>query len=606
MKLSTLALSLGSFAAIAAACSASAPNQNTTGTGGSGASGPTSGSTSTGTGGDIVISTGSGGSTSCDLGCSADLKKIIDCNGVVIATCSGDQACAGGQCVNDPCQAAVDSKSSYGCDYYALKTELIPEGAGACFAAFIANTWSTPVHIDVNYLGQSLPVASFVKIPQGQGQGLTYGNYDPAAGLPPGEVAILFLSAGPQGFFMPPCPVPAAVNIEAAVTGTGRGTAFHITTDRPVVAYQILPYGGGSSAATSATLLLPTSAWDNNYIAVNAYPKSQVVSYAAPSLDVLAQHDNTTITVLPKVNIVAGNNVQGGGANQQVSYVLNKGEYIQFTQDQELTGSPIQSDKPIAVWGGATCLNVPVNAVACDSAQQQIPPIRALGHEYAAVRYRGRGGGQNEAPPWRVVGAVDGTTLTWTPSTPPGAPVSMNLGDVFEFNSTGPFVVQSQDKDHPFYLASYMTGGEQFGGEGDPEWVNVIPTAQYLDSYVLFTDPTYSETNLVVVRRPGANNQFADVTLDCAGVLTGWQPIGPYEYTRVDLVTGNFQNVGNCSNGRHEMSSTLPFGVTVWGWGTIPGFPGQTGLFTQYVSYAYPAGASVQAINNVVVPTVPK
>ena len=40
------------------------------------------------------------------------------------------------------------------------------------------------------------------------------------------------------------------------------------------------------------------------------------------------------------------------------------------------------------------------------------------------------------------------------------------------------------------------------------------------------------------------------------------------------------------------------FGLTVWGWGTSassPGFP------STYVSYAYPAGASVQPINEVAV-----
>lgn len=593
-----------------AACSASGGKTTPTGGGGEGGTGNSGSGNSPstgGTGGDIVFPSGSGGNSGCATTCSADLKKVVDCNGVVISTCSGEQGCANGACIDDPCQAAEISKSSYGCDYWSLKTELIGEGSGACFAAFVANTWSTPVHLQVEYKGQQLPVANFTRIPQGQGQSLSYAPYDAAAGLAPGQVAILFLAQGPNlGSFMPACPVQAAVGEEAAVTGTGYGSAFHLTSDRPVVAYQILPYGGGSSAATSATLLLPTSAWDTNYIAVNAYKQSQVVPQAAPSLDILAHEDNTQVTILPKVAINGGNGVPSGSAGQPQTYTLNRGQYLQLTQSAELTGSPIQSDKPIGIWGGATCLNVPVNAVACDSAQQQIPPIRALGHEYAAVRYRGRAGNPNEAPPWRIVGAVDGTNLTWAPTTPPGAPLSISSGQVHEFNSAGPFVVASQDKDHPFYLASYMTGGENFDGEGDPEWVNVIPTAQYLDSYVLFTDPTYSETNLVVVRRPSKDGAFADVKLDCAGSLTGWQKVGQYEYTRIDLVTGNFQNVGNCSNGRHEMSSDLPFGVTVWGWGTIPGFPGQGGLFTQYVSYAYPAGASVQSINDVVVPPVPK
>ena len=224
--------------------------------------------------------------------------------------------------------------------------------------------------------------------------------------------------------------------------------------------------------------------------------------------------------------------------------------------------------------------------------------VRALGSEYAGVRYRGRMG-MDETPPWRLVGAVTGTQLEWEPSTPPGAPTSLNLGDVREFTAAGPFVVRSQDNNHPFYLGGYMTGGSAFNNEGDPEWVNVIPPSQYLNNYVLFTDPTYPETSLVVIRTPSkVDGMFAPVTLGCAGELTGWQPFGEYEYTRVDLVTGNFLDVGGCSNGRQEMSSTVPFGVTVWGWGAT-----QT---TKQVSYAYPAGAGFQPINDIVVPPIPQ
>jgi hypothetical protein len=211
--------------------------------------------------------------------------------------------------------------------------------------------------------------------------------------------------------------------------------------------------------------------------------------------------------------------------------------------------------------------------------------------------------------PWRLVGAVDGTTLTWTPTTPTGAPTGIDHGQVKEFSAPGPFVVKSQDGDHPFYLGGYMSGGGTtadggpgFGGEGDPDWVNVITPAQYLDDYVFFTDPTYSETNLVLVRSPSrVDGKFADVTLTCAGNATaqtvgGWQALGGYQWTRVDLVTGAFTSVNGCSNGRQELKSPLPFGVTVWGWGTTPQ---STGL----VSYAYPAGAGFQPINMVVVPT---
>ncbi len=525
--------------------------------------------------------------------CSEDLKSV-ECDGQPVEFCDNGHYCVDAACVPlSPCEAAELLKGSEGCNFWAVKTQLISAAQGSCFAAFVANTSNEPVHIEVEYNNQMLNTASFTRIPSGQGNNIVYGPYDANMGLPVGEVAILFLSRGPGGF--PNCPVPGGgIAQETHVTGTGSGQAFRISTDQPVAAYQMLPYGGGSVAATSATLLLPTSVWDTNYVAVNAFTKSQAVADANPLLVLVADEDGTEITIEPKVAIVGGGGIQGSPAGVPIQYNLNRGQTLQLAQAQELTGSPIIANKRIGFFGGASCLNVPVNALYCDGAHQQIPPVKAMGSRYVAVRYRNRTG-QEESPPWRVVGMVDGTQLTWSPAKPAGAPDTLALGQVAEFNSGGNFIVESQDADHPFYLASYMTGGATYNSTGDPEWVNVVPDAQYLDKYVFFTDPTYSETSLVVVRTK-KDGQFAPVNLECAGELGNWQALGnDYEFTRLDLVTGNFQNVGNCSNGRHEMNSANPFGVTVWGWGS----PASQGFNTVYVSYAYPAGAAIKAINEV-------
>jgi hypothetical protein len=403
---------------------------------------------------------------------------------------------------------------------------------------------------------------------------------------------------------------------DGAVHGTAIGKAFHIKTDRPVVAYDIFPFGGGQSAATSATLLIPTSAWDVNYVAVNAFTKDVIVPQAQPFLEVVASQANTKVTISPTAAIVGGTGVAPTGQGQPHDYILaSAGDYVQFTQDAELTGSPILADKPVGVWGGATCLNVDVNTCCCDSAHQELFPVQTLGHEYIAVHYRDRFPNMMETTPWRLVGAVDGTTLSYEPGAPNGAPTSLAARQVVEFSTSAPFVVKSQDDKHPFYLSAHMTGGQtvdptEQDGRGDAEFVNVLPPQEDLSSYVFFTDPTYPETNLVVVRTKGKSG-FADVNLDCAGNLSGWLPVGTsgsYEYTRVDLATGNWgPGTGGCNNGRHEIKSDLPFGLTVWGWGSaITGDGLGNGVYTQWVSYAYPAGASVQPINTVVVPPTPK
>jgi hypothetical protein len=482
-------------------------------------------------------------------------------------------------------------------------------GVGACLAAFVVNTWSAPVKLTVERAGQQLDVPAMTRVPSGSGTTLTYAPLTNGE-IAPGQVAIVFLSR--NGTKLTNCPAgvtPGYTAAPANVAGTGIGEAFHITTSAPVVAYDIFPYGGGNSAVTSATLLLPTSSWDTNYVGVNAYRKSVQVPAARPFLQIVAQADATDVQVLPVADIVGGAGVAASGAGVSVKYSLDKGQMLQLEQPVELTGSVIQSNKPVGVFGGDTCASIDVTVTACDTAHQQLPPVRSLGSEYVAVRYRNRFDDIEETPPWRIVGAVDGTTLTYEPSAPAGAPTSLALGQVAEFNAAGPFIVKSQDAKHPFYVSAHMTGCATLGRpadcRGDPEFVNVIPSEQYLPSYVFFTDPTYPETDLVVVRAK-SNGAFADVKLDClGGPLTGWQPIGTsgaFEYTRFDLVRGNFEKQGNCDNGRHEMTSTGPFGLTVWGWGSAA----SAGIGSQAVSYAYPAGASVKAVNTVVVPAGPR
>lgn len=537
--------------------------------------------------------------------CSVDGTRILDCETeAVVATCQAGELCTANGC-KEACEAAVENRSSIGCEYYAVMLDGGSVGGGAangCFAVFVANTFAKPAHLDVTLGATAVDLAAHARIPKGTGSSLTYEPYDPNAGLAPGEVAILFLGGGQAGTTSVTCPVPSAFpNGEGAgmqVNGTGIGRGIRIRSDAPVVAYQMFPYGGGRAAVTGASLLLPTSVWDTNYIAVNAYERSTAAG-TNPSMTLVAKEDGTEITILPKVAIQGSVNVSASPAGAPVTYTLDAGQTLQFAQAEELTGSPIQSTKPIGLFAAHECMNVPANVRYCDHGEQQIPPVRALGSEYVGVTHRPRTGNA-ENPPWRVIGAVDGTQLSFEPDV--GGPTTLNMGEVREFRTNKPFVVRSQDADHPFLLVTYMTGSQAVSsGYGDSDFVRISAAEQYLNRYVFFTDPTYPETNLVVVRKRGKNG-FADVHLSCSGALTGWQPIDAqnrYDYTRVDLVR-NFDPQNGCNNGRHEMSSEGTFGLWVWGWGTPVSKPE-----TANVSYGYPAGENVQSINTVTVPATP-
>jgi hypothetical protein len=522
--------------------------------------------------------------------CSADLHDVLDCNDQVVLTCPPSQGCAAGSCVS-PCDAAKANNTAIGCDFFTQNLPTPEASAGSCFAVLVANTWNAPVAINVEYQGQTL-TGDFLRVskPYGALQPLMNGQ------LAPNEVGVVFLSAYSFPYGGPPtywtdCPrgVTAAYTAEVAnLDGTGIGDSFHITTTAPVVAYDIFPYGGALSYVTSSSLLLPTSAWGNEYIAVDGYPAQNEV--LTPYLQIGAQEDGTNVTIIPTADIAPFNGVGGADAGTPHGYALNKGQYLQFVEEAELAGSFIQSDKPVSVFGGHT--GVWIDTSCDDTLHQQILPAYLLGSTYNAVRYRDRKGtltSNNEQVPWRFVGTVDGTTLQYDPPQP-GAPASLNKGQLVEYDATGPFTVSS-DAQHPFYLTGYMTGGGTSPGQapGDPEFVNVIPPEAWLTSYLFLTDPSYNNATLVFVRGKAQDGTFKDVTLDCmGGPLTGWAPIGSggaYEYTRADLVLQGMPQ-GNCTNGVHTATSAAPFAVTVWG-------------YDDCVSYGFPAGMGTPPVNTV-------
>jgi hypothetical protein len=560
-----------------------------------------------------------------------DLGYIYQC-GVRVYQCSSLEQCSMAksmaQCVN-PCLDTLGQDTSNGCEFYVAPIDISDQGNGACYAVYIVNQWGSgePARIQVDRGGQILNVDQFARIPSGKGTTITYGPYKNANGLGKDQIAILFLSRDPNATGAPTdpkvlasCPngIAPAVAGDPSVHGSGKGTAFHIKTNVPVVAYDIIPYGGGRSRIASASLLLPVNVWDSNYAVFNSYPHAQFAS-DGPELQVYARENGTNVWIRPTSLLPGGNGVPAAPSNKTTQYTLNAGEYIQFVAPNEFSGSPIESDKPVAVVGGDTLYQVPVGRQRADGGHQMLFPVSALGSEYVGVRFRSRNLFVPEEVPWRFVAIVDGTQLTYEPSTPAGAPTTLQAGDVAEFSAPGPFVVRSQDAAHPFAFAQYMTGGEFFDGEGDPEFINVLAPANYLPRYVFFTDPTYPETNLVLVRARDPQLGMPTVNLDCLGTIGGWIPVGnggKYEFARVDLSKDNWNAVGNCDNGVHRIEGTFagPDGgaigvakiaVTVWGWGsprTYSGTDEADPLSSRWVSYGYTAGANITMLNSVKFP----
>lgn len=530
----------------------------------------------------------------CPLRCSLDLTSVVrSCDGKVVEQCPSDLACGATGC-EAPCDAMASAQSSLGCEFFTQPPQTTI-GAGSCYAAYVINAWHEPITIDVALGDKHLDLSNSVfRFKAGS------ADLEPVSGpVQPNDAVVVFLSDAhgvyhPEAYTTCPGGTKPAIEEWTAPETSGTGQSFRLTTSAPAAVSTIYPFGGADSYFPTATLLLPTASWGLQHVLVEPWQRSLRANgtVATPGVQIVAKEDGTEVTVRPVKDIQPTALVKGALAGESTTYTLGKGEFLQFAQGDELSGSLVTSNKPIATFGEHACMDIPSEMAACDVEQKQIPAFEQWGQEYAAVRYRGRTS-KSESIPYRMIAGIDGTQLSYDPVAPAGAPTSLAAGEIVTFWTDSPFVVRSQDVDHPIYLTANMTGGGNTGlnWRGDPESVNVVPTGQYLTAYTFYADPTYDETSLVVIRAKNEAGTFEDVTLECAGgPLTDWQPLGNagrFEYRLVDLIRaggpGEAFPGGTCTKGLHRMNSNGPFTATIWGWG-------------ETASYAYPGGMAQRTL----------
>jgi hypothetical protein len=483
------------------------------------------------------------------------------------------------------CAATALTQGSLGCSFWTTAPDAHHSSDVSCFTAFVANTWSTPASVTAMFGDAPLDISRSVYRAITSVDGIRYERIE--GPIPPGELGIVFLAVGsprPDTDKFRACPPDVEVAYHGSAVpehATSIYKAFHLETDVPVSAYSMFPYGGAESFIPSATLLLPTTSWGNDYLLVDGYDKT---AGDPPFVQVIAQEDDTVVQVKARVDIADGVGVTGVAEGEAGSWTLQKGQVLEFRQEG-LAGTPLASSKPVAVFGGTQCPYIPAEPSVeyCDTLHQQIAPINQWGSHYSAVPYKSRRiSGDPESVIWRIGAARDGTALVYDPAPPEGAPALLSAGQFVYFETDQIFSVRSQDAEYPIYLANFMTGAMRYLTDGDPDFVNVVANEQFLDRYVFFVDHTFANSTLTVVRKKDESG-FHDVNIDCFGAISGWRPLGTdgsVEFTWLDVSRAGIPSMtdsGPCGYGRHEASSDGPFTLYVWGTDTD-------------ASYGYPAG----------------
>jgi gliding motility-associated-like protein len=248
---------------------------------------------------------------------------------------------------------------------------------------------------------------------------------------------------------------------------------------------------------------------------------------------IVASEDSTSVEITPSV-------VTDGGKNAGVPFkiVLHKGEVFQvqslnqngLSGQGDLTGSYIESDKPVAVYSGNFSTTVPsqTGMAGYDHLFEQIPPLQTWGREFYTVPLQTR-----SADRYRVMASEDSTTVM--------------IGNVNHFiNKKGDyyeFILSYNQATHiyadkPILLAQFSQS-QRTDGTGDPFMIILSPVSQ-----------AKNEATFVAYNSNQINNYYINLvalTTEINNIELNGNPVGPrfkpylgtnYSYAQLQIQAG--------------------------------------------------------------------
>jgi hypothetical protein len=341
--------------------------------------------------------------------------------------------------------------------------------------------------------------------------------------------------------------------------------AYRVRSNNPVTVYQFNPLN--ATFTNDASLLLPVNTWGDNYLVATWPHWSSYPSFYA----VVARLDDTTVTLAPSATgklIQAGAGVSAAGTGV---IKLDEGDVLQVisSANGDPTGTIVTADKPIEVFGGHDCTNIPANITACDHLEEAMFPIDTLAKEYIVVPpVQVPNNNLDKAQMVRVIASEPNTTLTFEPDQGVQK-VLVNAGDFVQLSMTTAAFKVSADK--KILVAQYMVGQSAGFGTSDPSMLLTVPTEQYRTSYLFFAEKNWA-ANFVDIIAP----LNAVVQVDMAPV-NAWKPIGAtgFQVAHVPL--------SNAGDGTHRVSADVKVGISVYG-------------VQSAGSYWYPGGLDLEVI----------
>lgn len=341
--------------------------------------------------------------------------------------------------------------------------------------------------------------------------------------------------------------------VDAEVTGSDETVdrGIHVTALEPVTIVGLDRF----QYTTDSYLGLPTSGLGTEYRILSYTNDAGLESVGGSQFAVVASEDGTTVTITPSVD--TGTRAAG----VSYSFPLNRGQVYQLRNTvagDDLTGTLVVADRPVAVLAGQRCARIPPGYDACNHIVEQLPPVSAWGRQFATVPLATLTAGDT----LRVLAATDGTEVSVN-----GTVVgSLNRGQYREWVATEPTYITTS---HPVLVAQYGNSSEYNGYlDSDPFMMLVPSYEQWLRGYDVAVPAAGFAGNYANVIAP--TEAIGTVTVDGAAIpATEFVAIGSSGLSgaKVMLTPG----------AAHRVESAFPLLVSSYGFDSFDGYGAAAG-----------------------------
>ncbi|MFN5310796.1 MAG: hypothetical protein ACK5C0_15205 [Candidatus Kapaibacterium sp.] len=385
---------------------------------------------------------------------------------------------------------------------------------------------------------------------------------------------------------------------------------FRIKADAEIAAY-----AHNQAVTTSdATLLYPTHALGKNYM-ILSYPSDgksavnqttdqlEMTLSSTPSEAIITANENDTkITVKTENDLVNQFDVSGQYA-REFSFTLQEGESVLLQTliqlgnlRADISGTTIESDKPVAVFAGHQRTQAPLlsnyNGMSRDHLFEQLPPLEQWGYEFLLLGFPKDYVRFITYDAYRVIASEDMTTIY------EGSRqiALLKKGQVYEGRIAEPLHLRA---DKPVLVAQIRASSQNSqtnNGSGDPFMIYVPPKDLYLHNYTFCAIQGYGteeEADEMVY-----GDHYITIIIPTIGIAS-------LRLDNTEISASNFKqfpvfNLGKTClsysyttlfvrQGTHKIFSDYPFALFSFGYGTAN-------------SYGYIAGVGTGTPSAPVVP----